>query len=228
MTDPASAAREPGLGGVIVPVTAFQQNCGIFWCGATGSAVITDPGGDADAILAAFDEASAKHGLTLCAILLTHGHIDHVGAAVEISEARGVAIEGPHEADRPLLEALPRQASMFGVETVRVPEPARWLSEGDSVTFGEITWEVRHAPGHAPGHVIFVDHTHRFVVMGDVLFNGSIGRTDLPGGDMPTLMASIRDKVLTLPDETSFVCGHGPGSTVGAERRANPFLKALD
>ena len=212
------------LSGAVVPVTPFQQNCTILFDDDTKRGVVVDPGGEAERIRAALDEA----GVAAEAIWLTHGHIDHAGGAMALKRLLGVEIVGPHEADRPLLEGLAQQAAMFGMEgeTENV-EPDRWLGDGDTVSFGEHAFDVLHTPGHAPGHVVFVNRAARFAHLGDVLFRGSIGRTDLPGGDHATLLASIRDKVLPLGDEFGFVCGHGPGGRIGEERRTNPFLQGL-
>ena len=194
----------------IVPVTDFQQNCTILFDSDSKKGVVIDPGGD----VAAIQEVLEKNGISIEAIWLTHGHIDHAGGAMDLKEALDVAIVGPHEDDRPLLEGLEDQARMFGLAGgVRNVSPDRWLSEGEKVSFGDHAFEVFHCPGHA--HV------------GDVLFRGSIGRTDLPGGNHQQLLDSIRDKVLPLGDEVGFICGHGPGGRIGEERLTNPFLKGL-
>ena len=209
------------LNGTIVPVTPFQQNCTILYDGDTKQGVVVDPGGDVDSIVAQLEAASVE----VEAIWLTHGHIDHAGGAMELKRRLDVDIVGPHEDDRQMLEGLAVQAQMFGLAgEVENVTPDRWLLEGETLTFGEHSFEVRHTPGHAPGHVVFVNHAARFAHLGDVLFRGSIGRTDLPGGNHDTLLASIRDKVLPLGDEFGFLCGHGPGGSIGEERRTNPFL----
>ena len=209
------------LSGTIVPVTDFQQNCTILYDEDSRAGVVVDPGGDVPRIL----EALKRDRVTAEAIWLTHGHIDHAGGAMELKRELGVEIVGPHEDDRPLLSALEMQAQMFGVRArIENVEPDRWLDEGDEVAFGEHVFAVLHCPGHAPGHVVFHHAAAGFAHVGDVLFRGSIGRTDLPGGDHATLIASIRDKLLPLGDGVSFVCGHGPGGTLGEERRTNPFL----
>ena len=216
------------LGGAIVPVTPFQQNCTLLFDDESRAGVVVDPGGDVPRIV----EAIARERLTIEAIWLTHGHIDHAGGAMALKRELGVEIVGPHEADAAMLANLEAQAAMFGVPgTFENCVPDRWLADGDRVGFGEgegrHEFVALHAPGHAPGHVVFHHAAARFLHAGDVLFRGSIGRTDLPGGDHDTLLASIRDKVLPLGDETTFVCGHGPGGSVGEERRTNPFLKGL-
>ncbi|RFC62688.1 MBL fold metallo-hydrolase [Fulvimarina endophytica] len=212
------------LSAEIVPVTPFQQNCTILFDEETKTGVVVDPGGDAPAIASAIE----KKGLSIEAIWITHGHIDHAGGAMELKDLTGAKIVGPHEADRMLLDNLAEQAKMFGLGgQVRNCEPDRWLEEGDRLCVAGHEFDVLHTPGHAPGHVVFVNHAAKFVVMGDVLFSGSIGRTDLPGGDHQTLLASIRDKILPLGDDYSFLCGHGPGSRIGDERRSNPFLRGL-
>ncbi|WP_440411536.1 MBL fold metallo-hydrolase [Neorhizobium petrolearium] len=208
----------------IIPVTPFQQNCTILFDDETREGVVIDPGGDVPTIL----EVVSENGITLREIWLTHGHIDHAGGADELREVLGIPVIGPHEADLPLLQKLEVQAEKFGVKmAVRNLVPDRWLNEGDTVSFGDHVFEVFHCPGHAPGHVIYYNRKQKFAHLGDVLFNGSIGRTDLPGGDHETLLASIRDKVLPLGDDVGFICGHGPGSRIGDERRNNPFLRGL-
>ncbi|MEQ1943264.1 MBL fold metallo-hydrolase [Mesorhizobium sp. VNQ89] len=205
----------------IVPVTAFQQNCTILFDMDDKTGVVIDPGGDVDRILEALEQNGIKAG----AIWLTHGHIDHAGGAMELKEALGVDIIGPHEADRQLLENIENQARMFGVgDAVRNCTPDRCLVEGDRVSFGGHEFEVLHCPGHAPGHVVFYNRAAKFAHVGDVLFRGSIGRTDLPGGDHAALIRSIKEKLLPLGDDIGFICGHGPGGQFGEERRSNPFL----
>ena len=205
----------------IVPVTPFQQNCTILFDMDDKTGVVVDPGGDVDQILAALKE----NGITPTAIWLTHGHIDHAGGAMELKEALGVEIVGPHEADKPLLGNIENQAKRFGVaDAVRNCIPDRFLAEGDTVSFGGHVFEVLHCPGHAPGHVVYYNRAAQFAHVGDVLFRGSIGRTDLPGGDHAALIRSIKEKLLPLGDEIGFICGHGPGGRFGEERRSNPFL----
>ncbi|WP_165218507.1 MBL fold metallo-hydrolase [Affinirhizobium pseudoryzae] len=208
----------------IIPVTPFQQNCTILFDSETKDAVVVDPGGDVARIV----EVLGEQGLTVREIWITHGHIDHAGGADELREVTGVPVIGPHEADKPLLDILDTRAAALGFDIpARKLTPDRWLNEGDVVSLGEHTFEVFHCPGHAPGHVIFFNRDMRFCIMGDVLFNGSIGRTDLPGGNHQQLLDSIRDKVLPLGDDVGFLCGHGPGSRIGDERRSNPFLRGL-
>ncbi len=206
----------------IVPVTPFQQNCTILFDDNSKEGVVIDPGGDIDRIRQVIDE----NGLKIGEIWLTHGHIDHAGGAMDLKDALGVDIVGSHKDDVPLLQGLEQQAHMFGLEgAVRNVEPDRWLEEGDTVSFGDHTFEVLHCPGHAPGHVVFYNRAAKFAHVGDVLFRGSIGRTDLPGGSHETLIRSIKEKLLPLGDDIGFICGHGPGGRLGEERLTNPFLK---
>lgn len=209
------------LNAAIIPVTPFQQNCTILF-DEDESAVVIDPGGDVEQILAAIKSNGFKVG----AIWLTHGHIDHAGGAMDLKDALGVEIIGPHEADKMLLDNLETQAVRFGLPGgVRNCQPDRYLTEGETVSFGDHTFEVLHCPGHAPGHVVFYNRANKFAHVGDVLFNGSIGRTDLPGGNHATLIRSIKDKLLPLGDDIGFICGHGPGGRFGEERLNNPFLQ---
>lgn len=217
MTD---QAKTPTLEIAVMPVTAFQQNCSLLICTKTRKAAIVDPGGEAEKLIAAVKEADA----TLEQVLLTHGHIDHIGGAADVAAHFEVPIVGPNRADEQLIQGVAAQAAMFGTPGVKVPNIDRWLEGGDTVEVGDLTFDVLFTPGHAPGHVIFVNHAHKFIVMGDVLFQGSIGRTDLPGSDHGTLMKSIFQTVLPLGDEYQFLPGHGPGSTLGAEREGNPFI----
>jgi hydroxyacylglutathione hydrolase len=205
----------------IIPVTPFQQNCTLLWCQETMRAAVIDPGGDLDRIRQVIEQA----GVTVEKILLTHGHIDHAGGAAELKEDLAVPVEGPHEADRFLLEHLAEQGRAYGFPGVRNVTPDRWLNEGDRVSVGGLTFDVLHCPGHSPGSVVFVQAEERFAIMGDVLFQGSVGRTDLPGGSHDTLIRSIMEKVLPLGDDVTFICGHGPASTIGQERQTNPFLR---
>ena len=204
----------------IVPVTPFQQNCTVIWCEKTMRGAVVDPGGDVDRILKAADNVA----VTLEKILLTHGHLDHAGGAAALAERRGLPIEGPQVGDKFWLDGMAQQCRVFGVPTMPPVTPDRWLAAGDRVSVGEIDLEVKHCPGHTPGHVVFVDTQARLALVGDVLFAGSIGRTDFPGGDHDTLIASIREQLLPLGDDVAFIPGHGPMSTLGAERRQNPFV----
>ena len=204
----------------IIPVTPFQQNCTIFWCEQSRRAAIIDPGGDNPIVMAELDAL----GLTPERILLTHGHLDHAGGAAELSERLQIPIEGPHPEDAFWLDNMDQQAVMFGFDEVRTCQPDRWLQEGDEVAFGEERLQVLHCPGHTPGHVIFFHPGEKLAQVGDVLFKGSIGRTDFPRGDHASLIRSIRDKLWPLGDEVRFIPGHGPMSSFGAERRSNPFV----
>ena len=204
----------------VITVTPFQQNCSLIWCEETGKAALVDPGGEPERIAA----AAAAAEVELERILLTHAHIDHVGAAAELGEKYGVPIEGPHRGDEDLLEAIPEQGKMFGLPAVPVPAPARWLEAGDTVGFGAEKLEVLHCPGHSPGHVVFFDRAGRLALCGDVLFSGSIGRADLPGGDLDVLLRSIREQLWPLGEDVAFLPGHGPMSTFGEERRTNAFV----
>jgi hydroxyacylglutathione hydrolase len=221
-----SEKTEPSLRGAIVTVTPFQQNCAILWDDESKQALVVDPGGDVDRILAAIDQI----GVSVERILLTHGHLDHAGGATALAEALRsrpnagpVPIEGPDARDAFLLERIAKQAANYGFDARNVT-PDRWLQEGDSIVLGPHRFDVLHCPGHSPGHVVFVNHAARFAVLGDVLFQGSIGRTDFRYGDRGALINAIKTKLLPLGDDVSFLCGHGPGSTIGAERRDNPFL----
>ena len=204
----------------VVPVTPFRQNCSVVWYPATMRGAVVDPGGDLEQVLAVV----AREGVTLEKILLTHAHVDHAGATAELKRRTGLPIEGPHEGDRFWIEGLKDQARMFGISSEGAFEPDRWLVDGDRVTVGGIELEVRHCPGHTPGHVVFFHGPSRFAIVGDVLFQGSIGRTDFPGGDHQTLIRSIRGKLFPLGDDVRFLPGHGPLSSFGDERRANPFV----
>ena len=210
---------EPSFDVKVIPVTAFQQNCSLLRCRATGRAALVDPGGDIDRLLALV----RAEELTVEKIFLTHGHIDHAGEAALLRERLGVPIEGPHEADRFWLEQLGMQGRMFGMASLAPFEPDRWLVDGDVVRFGEVELAVIHCPGHTPGHVVFHHAEMRLAFVGDVLFQGSIGRTDFPQGDLQTLLHSIRAKLFPLGDDIAFVPGHGPMSTFGEERATNPF-----
>jgi len=204
----------------ILPVTAFQQNCTLLWCEKTRQAAVIDPGGDVGRILDAID----KIGIMVERILLTHGHIDHVGGAAALAEALSVPIEGPHEEDAFLIEGLPRQCGMFGLPQVNGFTPSRWFKNSDKVHIGDEILQVFHTPGHTPGHVVFFHAKARLAWVGDVLFAGSIGRTDFPRGDHAVLIRSIRERLFTLGDDVKFISGHGPMSSFGDERAHNPFV----
>lgn len=203
----------------VVPVTAFQQNCSILICPETRLAAIVDPGGDLESILAAVKEANA----TVEKILITHGHIDHAGATAKLARRLNVPIEGPHIDEKPLIDAMATQGKSFGL--VGEPfEPDRWLEEGDTVTVGKETLAVYHCPGHTRGHIVFYHPKLHFAVVGDVIFRGSIGRTDFPGGNHQQLIDSIRKKLFPLGNDVRFLPGHGPLSTFGEERKHNPYV----
>jgi glyoxylase-like metal-dependent hydrolase (beta-lactamase superfamily II) len=206
----------------VVPVTPFAQNCSIVACTATDLAAIVDPGGDLPRIM----EAIAQLGVTPEKILLTHGHIDHAGAAADLADALSVPIEGPQEADAFLLAGLAEQGKRFGITDARNVTPTRWFAEGDSVTVGKLTFNVLHVPGHTPGHLVFVAEPERFALVGDTLFAGSVGRTDFPYGSHDQLIIGIKTKLLPLGDDVTILPGHGPASTIGAERSGNGFLQS--
>ena len=205
----------------IIPVTPFQQNCSLLWCTETRQAAVVDPGGDVPRIEAAIEAA----GVTVEKILLTHGHIDHVGATTALAGALAVPIEGPHEDERFWLDALEEQSRMFGFAKTASFSPDRWLGHGDVVGVGKARLQVLHCPGHTPGHVVFFDPDARLAIVGDVLFAGSIGRTDFPRGDHATLIASIRNNLWPLGDDVRFIPGHGPMSDFGRERASNPYVR---
>ena len=204
----------------VVPVTPFQQNCSILVDEATGKAAVVDPGGDLERI----QEVLAKTGATLEKILVTHGHLDHCSGAAELRRRTGVPIEGPQREDTFWIEKLPQSAAQYGFPPAEVFEPDRWLEDGDEVTVGGATLQVRHCPGHTPGHVIFFSAPEKLAIVGDVLFAGSIGRTDFPRGNHAQLLRSIREKLWPLGDDVTFIPGHGPASTFGDERETNPFV----
>lgn len=209
------------LAAAIVNVTPFQQNCTLLWDDETMIGAVIDPGGDIERI----EQAIKETGITVSQILLTHGHIDHAGGAEALKSKLGVEIIGPHKDDLDLLSNIEKQSEMFGVPgAFQNASPDKWLEEGDEVDISGHKFSVFHCPGHAPGHVIFYNKEARFAHVGDVLFQGSIGRTDLPGGDHDSLIKSIKEKLFPLGDDVSFICGHGPGSTIGQERQTNPFL----
>jgi glyoxylase-like metal-dependent hydrolase (beta-lactamase superfamily II) len=204
----------------VIPVTPFQQNCSVIWCDRSLKAAVVDPGGDLDRIEGLLNQ----QGLTLEKILLTHAHIDHAGATAELARRRKVPIEGPHRGDQFWIDGLPEAGSRYGFEFAEVFTPTRWLEQGDTVTVGHETLEVKHCPGHTPGHVVFFHPEQRFALVGDVLFQGSIGRTDFPQGNHDHLIAAIRNNLFPLGDDVQFVPGHGPVSTFGRERASNPYV----
>lgn len=204
----------------IIPVTPFQQNCTLFWCDETKQAAVVDPGGDIEKVVAAID----KHQLTLAKVLLTHAHIDHAGATDALAKHYNVEIEGPHKEDQFWIDRIEDQKQRFGFAHAESFSPDRFLNQGDTVSFGNITLEVYFCPGHTPGHVVFFDRESKLAQVGDVLFQGSIGRTDFPRGDHATLINSIRNNLFPLGDDVRFIPGHGPMSTFGQERRSNPFV----
>ena len=204
----------------IVPVTPYRQNCSLIWCEATRRAALIDPGGDVEALLASVERA----GVTLEKLLLTHGHLDHVGGALELSRRLHLPIIGPHADDAFLLDRPQVQAEMFGFPPAEAFAPTQWLHDGDTVEVGKLALQVIHCPGHTPGHVVLFEPQSRHAFVGDVLFKGSIGRTDLPRGNYHDLIASIRSKLFPLGDDVAFIPGHGPMSTFGFERRNNPFV----
>jgi glyoxylase-like metal-dependent hydrolase (beta-lactamase superfamily II) len=206
---------------LIIPVTPFQQNCTLLWCEATKRAVVIDPGGD----LPDIERAIAEAQVSVDKIWLTHGHVDHVGGAAELKAKLNVPIEGPHSDDRYLLDHVVDTARMFGIDGVANVTPDRWLEEGERVEVGDLTFDILHCPGHSPGSVAFTNAAQRLAIVGDVLFAGSIGRTDLPGGDHRQLLRSIRDKLLPLDDDVTVLSGHGPITTIGRERATNPFIQ---
>jgi glyoxylase-like metal-dependent hydrolase (beta-lactamase superfamily II) len=205
---------------LIAPVTPLQQNCTIVWCARTLKAAVIDPGGEVPRLL----EALREHGLTLEKIWITHGHLDHAGGAAALQEATGAPIEGPQREDAFWIEGIADSGRAYGIPDARSFTPDRWLEDGDRVTLGETEFEVLHCPGHTPGHVVFFHRQARLAQVGDVLFQGSIGRTDFPRGDHGQLIAAITTKLWPLGDDVAFVPGHGPMSTFGQERETNPFV----
>ena len=204
----------------IIPVTPFQQNCTLIWCGRTRQAAVVDPGGDLPHVVQEIE----RQGVAPVKILLTHAHIDHAGGAGELADRLGIPIEGPHADDLFWLQAMPAQSQMFGLRPVTPFTPHRWLDDGDRVPLGDLSLEVLHCPGHTPGHLVFFERGSRLALVGDVLFQGSIGRTDFPRGDYDQLVGSIRGRLWPLGDDVRFIPGHGPMSTFGQERRTNPFV----
>jgi hydroxyacylglutathione hydrolase len=208
---------------LVIPVTPFQQNCSLIFDEDSKRGAIVDPGGDVPIILKAIQQSNA----TIEKILLTHGHIDHAGGAAELRDALGVQIEGPHKEDLFLLNDLPKSGAKYGMVDARKVVPDRWLEDGNEVTVAGLIFSVLHVPGHSPGSIVFFNDANRFALMGDVLFQDSVGRTDFPYGSHDTLMKSIKEKVLPLGDDVSFLPGHGRGSQIGVERKNNPFIQGL-
>ena len=211
---------EPPIRALIAPVTPLAQNCTIVWCAKTKKAAIIDPGGEVPRLLQALND----HDLTLEKIWITHGHLDHAGGTAALKAATGVPIEGPHCDDAFWIDQMDADGARWGMPEARSFTPDRWLENGDTVQLGETEFEVYHCPGHTPGHVVFFHRQARFAQVGDVLFQGSIGRTDFPGGNHQDLIEAITGKLWPLGDDVRFVCGHGPMSSFGAERRTNPFV----
>ena len=203
-----------------VPVTAFQQNCSILWCDETMQAALVDPGGDLPTLLAEVKRLD----VTLVAIWLTHAHIDHAGGTGELARTMKLPIVGPHPGDQFWIDGLPEQSRMFGFPAAEAFKPTRWLADGDTLTLGRCTLNVRHCPGHTPGHVVFHSPEAKRAFVGDVLFAGSIGRTDFPQGNHQQLIDSITQRLWPMGDDTVFIPGHGPESTFGRERRSNPYV----
>lgn len=222
-----AAAPLPPFRLIVVPVTPFRQNAAVLRAEANGRGAVVDPGGDLDAIR----QAIAQLGVTVESILLTHGHLDHAGGAAELKEileqeyGQPVPVIGPHRADAFLLDELPAAGERFGIDGMRPVTPDRWLEEGDRVEVGGVGFDILHCPGHSPGSVVYLQREAGFAFMGDVLFAGSVGRTDFPYGSHEQLIDSIRTKLLVLPDETLFLPGHGGTSTIGQERASNPYLR---
>jgi hydroxyacylglutathione hydrolase len=218
-TAPAAKAVSP-LKAAIIQVTPFQQNCTLIWDEATKVGAVVDPGGDLDVIQNAIKET----GIRVEKILLTHGHIDHAGGADELRERLSVKIEGPHAADKILLDALEKQGKLYQIDGARNVVPDRWLDDGDTVSVAGHTFKIFHCPGHSPGSVVFYNRAQKFALVGDVIFQGSIGRTDFPYGDHEALITAIKTKLFPLGDDITFICGHGQPSQFGIERQSNPFL----
>jgi hydroxyacylglutathione hydrolase len=216
----SSAVSKSALKAAIVQVTPFQQNCTLIWDEVTKTGAVVDPGGDIDKI----ESAIAEAGIKIEKILLTHGHLDHAGGADELREKLGVKIEGPHKADKLLLDALEKQGKMYQIDGLRNVVPDRWLDEGETVIVAGHVFEIFHCPGHSPGSVVFFNKAQKFALVGDVIFQGSIGRTDFPYGDHEALIAAIKTKLFPLGDDVAFICGHGRPSQFGIERKTNPFL----
>ncbi len=205
----------------VLPVTPFQQNCSIIVCTETNKAAIVDPGGEVQRIIEKLKSLKVEPEK----ILITHAHIDHAGGTQDLADELNIPIEGPHKEDLFWIERLSDQSRMFQFPEARPFEPNRWLNDNDTVTVGNLTFEVKHCPGHTPGHVVFINHQHKWMWVGDVLFNGSIGRTDFPRGNHATLIKAIKQNLLVLDDDYQFLSGHGPVSNIGQERAHNPFIQ---
>lgn len=214
---------ETPLKAAIIPVTPFRQNCSLVWCTGTRRGAFIDPGGEAERLLA----AARSQNVTIEKILLTHGHLDHAGAAARLSRELGVPVEGPHRDDAFLLEALAEHGSRYGFAGSEPCTPDRWLDNGEVVQVGNVEMGVRHCPGHTPGHVVFFQSEMNVAFVGDVLFAGSIGRSDLPRGDHAQLVRSITERLWPLGDDMRFVPGHGQMSSFGWERKCNPFVSDI-
>jgi len=209
------------LKAAIIQVTLFQQNCTLLWDEQTMMGVVIDPGGDVSKIVEAIEQVN----LDVEKIVLTHGHIDHAGGAMELKEILKVKVEGPHRADEFLLSGIEAQAQEYGLSGVQNVSPDVWLTDNDTLSMAGTEFTIMHCPGHSPGSLVYYNAAAKFAIVGDVLFQGSVGRTDFPYGDTEALISSIEKHLLTLDDDVSFICGHGPGSTIGQERRSNPFLR---
>ena len=205
---------------IIIPVTSFQQNCTLLCCEQSGKAAVTDPGGEVDRIV----QTANANNTEIEKILITHAHVDHTGAVAELARRLTIPIEGPHKDDQFWIDLIAQEGANFGFSEVESFKPDRWLEQGDTVEFGEVELEVYHCPGHTPGHVVFFYLELRLAIVGDVLFQGSIGRTDLPRGDRAALIDSIKKRLWPLGDDVQFLPGHGPTSTFGQERKTNPFV----
>ncbi|MCG2842660.1 MBL fold metallo-hydrolase [Sandaracinobacter sp. RS1-74] len=213
-------ASTPPMKAVIIPVTPLQQNCTLIWCTRTMKGAFTDPGGDLDHLL----KVAGENGVEIEKLLVTHGHIDHCGLTGVLAGRLGVPIEGPHPDDKFWIDMNPQVGAQYGVAGATAFTPDRWLHDGDKVTVGDLTLDVYHCPGHTPGHVIFHHPPSNLAIVGDVLFQGSVGRTDFPKGDFQQLVRSITSRLWPLGNQTAFVPGHGPISTFGRERQSNPFV----
>ncbi|OCG21127.1 hypothetical protein A9G11_09330 [Gilliamella sp. wkB108] len=204
----------------IIPVTSFEENCSIIWCDETNEAAFIDPGGEPELL----QKAVEKLGVNIKQILLTHGHLDHVGAAVSLANHFNVKIIGPSQEDEFLFNSLPQQSVQFGFPYTEQFLPDQWLQEGAQIQVGKIILDVLFCPGHTPGHIVFINHPDKLAFVGDVLFKGSVGRTDFPRGNHDSLISAITHKLLPLGDDFVFIPGHGPMSTFGNERKTNPYL----